>query len=122
MVERAAINEFGDVCGESDRRPFVKYDGAAMEALPVPKDTQYGWAALTTSATSSGNWTFTGRPVGSTARSTTAPLWRNGTTVDLNTQIRHTAGWGRLWNAWTINNAGIIGGCRVYDVITAGFC
>lgn len=36
------MNELGDVCGSSDRMAFVTLAGQSAQALPVPRNTQFG--------------------------------------------------------------------------------
>ncbi len=38
------INNLGDVCGRSDKRPFVALAGQDPQTLPVPRNTQDGYA------------------------------------------------------------------------------
>ena len=50
-----------------------------------------------------------------------AYLWRDGDVIDLKTQIDRKSGWGTLWSANHINNAGIIAGRGYFDVDSRGF-
>lgn len=40
--QASGMNELGDVCGSSDRMAFVTLAGQSAQALPVPRNTQFG--------------------------------------------------------------------------------
>lgn len=118
------INNLGDVCGRSDKRPFVVLAGQDPETLPVPRNTQDGYA--------DGINDF-GEIVGQldiqkkTRNGMIDPpqwhayLWRDGHMIDLGKQIASNSGWDKLKWANTINNAGVIGGWGHFDVQHRGF-
>jgi hypothetical protein len=118
-----AINDFGDVCGDSDLRPFLSRAGQPMQPLVVPKDTQYSRATDINNVGEIVGMLDVYKTTGYVAGpgNYRAHLWRDGKTIDLNTQIPSRSGWGRLWAARTINDAGIIGGGGRYDVERRGF-
>ncbi|NUQ63013.1 MAG: hypothetical protein HUU20_11015 [Pirellulales bacterium] len=117
------INDFGDVCGGSDLRPVLNLAGGTMQMLPIVKDTQDGWANDLNNLGEIVGQLDVYRTTGYIAGpgNFRAHLWRDGKTIDLNTQISSKSGWGRLWGARTINDAGIIGGWGHYDVERRGF-
>lgn len=115
------MNNLGDVVGESDNSPVVAVSGEGFQLLPMPRKTLGGRAEdandfqeivgqLLIKSFPSDAW---GTP--------TAYLWSNGEPIDLNKQIDSNIGWGPLWNANVINNAGIIGGWGEFDVTDRGF-
>jgi hypothetical protein len=48
-------------------------------------------------------------------------LWNGGDVINLQTQIDGDSGWGALWSAHVINDAGIIAGRGRFDVESRGF-
>ena len=102
--------------------PFVAWDNQLAGPLPVPKDTQTGWAndinnhghivgqldiyKLKGYINGPGNY----HPY----------LWKNGEMIDLEKQVDF-GGWDRLWGATQINDAGIIAGYGRFDVEFRGF-
>ncbi len=50
-----------------------------------------------------------------------AYLWKDGSAIDLTTQIDPAAGGARLWTATAINDAGVIGGSGPRDIQWRGF-
>lgn len=94
-----------------------------MQMLPIVKDTQDGWANDLNNLGEIVGQLDVYRTTGYIAGpgNFRAHLWRDGKTIDLNTQISSKSGWGRLWGARTINDAGIIGGWGHYDVERRGF-
>ena len=119
------INNFGDACGRSNRRPFVALDGQDPETLPVPRNTQDGYADA---INDSGEIQIVGSLDIQRSRGGTigppqwhAYLWRNGQPIDLGVQIDSRSGWDGLRWADTINNAGVIGGWGRFDVQHRGF-
>jgi len=117
------INLAGDVCGESDRRPFVDTVDGGMQALPVPRDTQGGRANETNDRSE-----IVGQlDIHKITRNGTswpqyhAYLWAGGETVDLETLIDRDSGWDQLWGAHRINQDSVIAGYGRFDVEHRGF-
>jgi probable HAF family extracellular repeat protein len=121
--QASGINDLGDVCGLSDKVPFVALAGETAQPLPVPRNTQWG------NATDINNF---GEIVGQLDIYKTkgfidgpgnfhAYLWKNGEMIDLETQIDLESGWDRLWAAHVINDAGVIAGRGRFDVESRGF-
>ena len=118
-----AINESGDVCGRSGWFPFVAPVEGGIQPLPLPRDTQEGWAF---------DINDEGEIVGQldihkvTRNGTGWPeyhawFWSNGSGVDLETLIDRKSGWDQLWGANRISNGGVIAGHGRFDVEKRGF-
>jgi len=117
------INDSGDVCGLVDvdgkKLPFLAPAGQTAQPLPVPRNTRYGIASDVNNL---------GEVVGQLAillkaryEAHYAYLWKDGTMIDLETQIDPDSGWDRLWAASCINDPGIIAGCGSFDIAYRAF-
>ena len=115
-----AINVFGDACGSSDGMPYVAPAGQTAQPLPVPRNTHSGLAFdINDLGEIVGGLTILTK--GGAYAPSYAYLWKDGDAIDLKTQIDRKSGWGSLWNANAINNAGIIAGRGRFDVESRGF-
>ncbi len=116
------INNFGEICGRSDKRPFVDF-GAGPQPLSVPRDTQDGYAFKINDASEIVGTLDIRKKKGGTIGPARwhAYLWRDGQMIDLNTQIGSNSGWDKLEWATNINNAGVISGFGRFDVSHRGF-
>jgi hypothetical protein len=117
----AGINDFGDVCGTSDRQPFVAPTGDALQALSVPRGT---YRAIPSDINESGEivgyvWFYYKRKI--ITNDDRAHLWRGGEVISLRDEIDRKSGWGKLRWAYCINNEGIIGGSGTFDGDQRGF-
>jgi hypothetical protein len=117
-----AINNWGDVCGSSDRMPYVAPSGGSPAELPVIRNTQWGTAI---DVNDFGDivgqldvYKLQGYIAGPMAYR--AYLWKDGEATDLETLIDDD-GWGQLWAGKLINNQGVIAGYGRYDVDSRGF-
>jgi hypothetical protein len=119
----AGINNFGDVCGQSDSRPFVALAGQDPQTLPVPRNTQDGYADdINDMGEIVGQLDIHKNKGGAIGPPRWhAYLWSNGEPIDLHKQIDQNSGWDKLKWANTINNAGVIGGWGSLDVDRRGF-
>jgi hypothetical protein len=120
--EGLGINNFGEVCGRADKRPFVVLAGQAPQLLPVTRKTADGYALKINDAGEIVG--FLGiYPKGSNifANDWQAYLWRDGEKIELQRQIVRNSGWAQLRWATSINNAGIIAGWGKFDVDHRGF-
>jgi uncharacterized membrane protein len=116
------LNNWGDVCGISDKLPFVAVNGDPPEALSVPRNAAVGYAlgindfgkvvGEVTPALKK-NQTIPSKP--------NAYLWRDGQAIELIKQIDPNSGWESLWGAHTITNDGMIAGQGAFDGIGQGF-
>jgi hypothetical protein len=106
--------------------PFVAPAGKTAQLLPLPRYTTWGVANSINSLGEivgqleiypKGAWS--GLMSGKAGYF--AYLWKNGTPIDLTTQIDPNAGWARLWQAAVINDGGMIGGSGPRDIQWRGF-
>ncbi len=115
------VNNFGDVCGQSDSFPFVAPAGQEPQLLPVP--SRGLWASWASDINDDGKIVGcvrveekrTGLP------REYAYLWKDGQRIDLASEIPSGSGWDRLSWATVINNDGLIGGYGRIDVQYRGF-
>ena len=117
------INNLGDVCGRWDKRPFVALAGQDPEALPVPRNTQDGYADAINDLREIVGFLDIQKSTGGMINPPQwhAYLWRGDQMIDLGKQIASNSGWDKLEWATTINNAGIIAGWGKFDVNHRGF-
>jgi uncharacterized membrane protein len=120
------VNIDGDVCGHLERMPFVAFAEQTAQTLPVPRYTTWGVARSINNLGDivgqleiypKGAWSG----IMSGKAGYFAYLWKNGTPIDLTTQIDPNAGWARLWQAAVINDGGMIGGSGPRDIQWRGF-
>jgi len=104
-----AANFYGDICGHSDKWPFVKPAGAAMIPLSGLKGADQGDAFDINDA---GHVVGSQRVLGKRGDvfNQLAVLWVGGEAMDLNTQNRGATGWDKLEYALDINETGYITG------------
>ena len=101
-----AVNNNGDVCGESENWPFLATAGSTAAPLPGPSDAQFG---------SAGDLNESGQIVGEfqilkkRQLQYRAMLWDDGQPIDLSKRVS-LGRWERLENASEISNAGLIAG------------
>jgi len=115
----SAINVFGDVCGFSDGMPYVAPAGQTAQPLPVTRNAYRGHAfdindvgeIVGRLEVEIKGWHYTLQ----------AYVWKDGDVINLQTQIDRKSGWGTLWHAAHINNAGVIAGQGYFDVDSRGF-
>lgn len=100
--------------------PFVALAGQEAQPLSIPRGTVNGYA---------NDISDTGAIVGSLRildkrgrgpGREYAYFWKDGQSIDLNTQVSAESGWELNW-AGVISNAGLIGGYGHFDVDTRGF-
>ncbi len=117
------INQFADVCGRLNQRPFLAIGGQTPQLLSVPRNTQDGYAYDVNDLGSvvgqldirrvKPGWTYPAQ--------WHAYVWHGNATVDLSTQIAANSGWSELTDASSINNVGVIAGTGWLDVQRRGF-
>jgi probable HAF family extracellular repeat protein len=118
--EGFAINNLGAACGQSDRWPFLAPANQVAQELHTPRKTISDGLAPNTAMDVNDAGDIVGR-LYIDRQGSRAYLWRNGKTIDLNTQIPSGNGWDQLYGAVVINSAGTIGGWGRLDGAYLGF-
>lgn len=113
-----SINNFGDVCGQSNGLPFIAPGVSIALPLPLPRGGTRGSALdINDLGDVVGVLAVSRRGLGPDH----AYLWKDGDPIDLAKQIDRKSGWDRLHKANRINNNGVIAGQGVFDVDHRGF-
>jgi hypothetical protein len=118
-----AINDIGDVSGESDGWPVVAPAAETIQPLALPRNTVRGRAEDVNESADVVGWLRIKRNKFDTVLTSPsyAYLWHNGEPLDLEQVIDRESGWDALWGANVINNAGVIAGWGRFDVNNRGF-
>ncbi len=118
----SSVNNFGEISGSSDRRPFIAPLGEGPEELPVPRNTLDANALdINDSGECVGRVQIQFRGSNILDGPRYAYLWKDGEAIDLFKQIPKGSGWEYLTYAGSINNAGLIAGHGRFDVSRRGF-
>jgi uncharacterized membrane protein len=118
----SSVNNFGEISGSSDRRPFIAPLGEGPEELPVPRNTLDANALdINDSGECVGYVQIQFKGSNMLDGPLYAYLWKDGEAIDLFKQIPKRSGWEYLTWAGSINNAGHIAGFGRFDVSRRGF-
>ena len=120
------INNLMDISGrmQSDSVdfdvPFVAIAGQEAQPLSIPRGTVNGYANdISDTGAIVGSLRILDKKARGPGREY-AYLWKDGESIDLNTQVTRDSGWELNW-AGVISNGGLIGGYGHFDVYTRGF-
>lgn len=116
------INGYGDVCGKSDRLPFLSPTGGDMQALPVPRNTSDGYAFDINDSGYIVGYFHINYQKGARLVDQQYPfLWHADIgAIDLN-QLHNDNNWDSLWIAYRITNDGVITGYGRYNGLSRGY-
>ena len=116
-----ALNNRGDVCGESDLLPVVAPAGDVVQPLPLPRNALRGRAWHINDVGEVVGKVDIARAKWDVVGESHACLWKGGKPIDLESQLNRKSGWDALKTASVINTAGVIGGGGLYDGQPVGF-